>query len=195
MNRFITGLILTILAAGVYFTFTAARYDKVKQLKVENEAYARAVEESNQLLREREAINTAYNKIKADDRERLNKLLPDHIDNIRLIIDINSIVAQRGVLVKNIKVGGNSLTASADPKAPAGMMPNQQPVAQAVSSKYDSLTLSFNVTTSYSNFITILRDLERSLRILDITGISFTPTETGIYDFNVELKTYWLRQK
>ena len=59
---------------------------------------------------------------------------------------------------------------------------------------YGTLTLSFNVTASYTTFLAFMRDLERSLRILDISSIKFGASDTSqVYDYEVTIKTYWLK--
>lgn len=193
MNRNILPLVLIIVAVGIFFTFTVGQYDKVREVLAQNEQFSRTLEDSKELLKKRDQVINAYNSISESDRERLKKLLPDHIDNIRLIIDINGITSRRGVSIKNVRTGGAGATRGAAP-AQNSAAPSLQQQAPASLSKTDSMTLSFNVSTTYENFINILHDLEMSLRILDITKISFTPTDTNIYDFSVELKTYWLRQ-
>lgn len=198
MNRNFLPIVLIIVAIGIFFTFTTGQYDKVRTQMAENQQFSRTLDDSKELLKKRDQVINAYNSIAEVDRDRLKKLLPDHIDNIRLIIDINGITSRRGVSIKNVRTGGGSsskTTAASNVANVSGSpAPTLQQQAPASLSKYDALTMSFGVTTTYENFINILNDLELSLRILDITKISFTPTDTNVYDFSVELKTYWLRQ-
>ena len=58
---------------------------------------------------------------------------------------------------------------------------------------YESVILSFAVSGSYITFRSFLADLEQSLRLVDIVGLSFASNESGIYDFTVRIKTYWLK--
>lgn len=199
MNRNILPLVLIIVAIGIFFTFTVGQYDKVRAAMAENAQFSKTLEDSKELLKKRDQVINAYNSIAEVDRERLKKLLPDHIDNIRLIIDINGITSRRGVSIKNVRTGGGNSTKTTPATGGAASVsgspaPSIQQQAPASLSKYDALTMNFNVTTTYENFINILHDLELSLRILDITKISFAPTDSNVYDFSVELKTYWLRQ-
>ncbi|NDE67999.1 hypothetical protein EB052_00165, partial [bacterium] len=81
--------------------------------------------------------------------------------------------------------GSKSGGASTD-RSVAGGTPTGNP--------YNTMSLTFNVTGKYQDFLDFLRDLEKSLRILDTTKISLSANDTGTYDYGVELRTYWLRQ-
>jgi hypothetical protein len=41
----------------------------------------------------------------AEDVQKLERTLPDNVDNIRLIIDINNIAARHGLTLKNVALG------------------------------------------------------------------------------------------
>jgi len=116
--------------------------------------------------------------ISNDNQVRLERMLPSNIDNIRLIIEISQIAQGRNLVAKNITLGNTKNSNN---------LPGQ-PVSQ-----YGTLSLSFVVNSSYSNFLNFLQDLENNLRLVDITNITFNANDTGFYDFNVTLNTYWLQ--
>jgi hypothetical protein len=53
--------------------------------------------------------------------------------------------------------------------------------------------LTFTTVLSYKDFVSFLRDLETSLRLVDVVGLSFTSTKGDLYDFSVSIRTYWLK--
>lgn len=186
MNKNATALILIILAIGIYFTFTSNKLDELKEIRAVNSEYQQAINNAERLVKVRDSVLAAYNNISETDKDRLNKLVPDNVDNVRLIIDVkDDIAAAHGLSLKNIK------TSSPD-------MQQQQPTGTNTeagnTSKYGMVTLSFSVTTSYQIFMDFLKDLEASLRIMDISKLTVAINETGGYDFGVEVKTYWLKQ-
>src|SRR3989344_4755554 len=62
--------------------------------------------------------------------------------------------------------------------------------------RLDTVNISFSVMAPYQQFINLLRDLEANLRIMDVTHLSVSAgTNPNLYDFSVELQTYWLRQQ
>ena len=60
-------------------------------------------------------------------------------------------------------------------------------------SAYGSLGVSFTTSASYNTFLAFIRDLEKSLRIMDITAIQFGASDTQVYDYSVDIRTYWLK--
>jgi Tfp pilus assembly protein PilO len=189
MNRNITALILIVLAIGVYFTYTSGQIAVLKSIQAENSQYLSAIDNAKKLINLRDSVLNQYNAISDGDKARLNKLVPDNIDNVRLIIDISGIAARHGLTAAGIKT-------SADTNISAASTPSQSAPNQIVSGAggLSTVTVTFNVTTTYTNFITFLQDLERSLRILDVTSITLSASDTGTYTYGVTLNTYWLKQ-
>ncbi len=185
MNRNSTAIILTILAIGIYFTFTRGKLDELKAVRAVNAEYQTAIDNAARLTKVRDDVSKAYNNLSDEDKGRLDKIVPDNVDNVRLIIDVkDDIAARHGLFLKNIRTSSPTTQTGAT----AGSAINDS------SSKYGTVTLSFSVTTTYEKFLDFLRDIEASLRIMDVSKLSIATNSTGTYDFTLEIKTYWLRQ-
>lgn len=198
MNRFLIPGILIAISLGIFFTYTKTQYDKVKELRATNITYQEAIKDSEELIKKRDQVVLAYNSISEDDRARLERILPDHIDNVRLIIDIKSLLAKRGISIKNIKTSDTNAIVGKEEKIKkntAAKVVTDQPIEKKNDEGIKSATLSFSFKTSYENFIEVLKDLESSLRIIEISDITFAPSDDGQYEFNLELKTFWLSQE
>ena len=102
------------------------------------------------------------------------------------IIDIKGIGIQNGLLIRNLKTSASNSNIPEKPGVISTRSSN--------SDLYETMTVSFDVSASYEAFIGLLKSIESSLRILDISSISVSSNETNTYDFKVELKTYWLKQ-
>lgn len=193
MNKGVAPILLLILAVGLYFTFTKSKIDEIKSINKVNAGYEEALENVEKLIKVRDEVLKTYNSIDENDRKRLDKIVPNNIDNVRLIIDIKGIGEQHGLKLRNVKTSATN--ASSAIKA-INTDQNGAEVASFGSndSKYEVVTLSFEVSASYKSFVELLKSIESSLRVLDISKISVSANETNIYDYEVELKTYWLKQ-
>ena len=62
-------------------------------------------------------------------------------------------------------------------------------------SKIGVIRFSFSVSAKYEVFLEFLKQLEESLRIVDIRNIEITrsSSEGMIYDYQVTMDTYWLK--
>lgn len=190
MNKNITPLILIVLAIGIYFTFTREKIDELQSIRQVNAQYEQALENSEKLIKVRDAVKDSYNKISLDDQEKLEKILPDNVDNVRLIIDISGVAARHGIVMKNVKT--TTPKDASEPVVDQGMVPGVSD--GSTQSTYSTVTLSFDVSSNYQNFLNFLKDIEASLRIIEISKITIKSNDTGVYDYNVEIKTFWLKQ-
>jgi len=190
--NFILPIILIASSFAVFFGYVDPNYKggidqsgsdyskaDVVFLKSELAKYDDLLNSSTKIIAQRDILVAKKNTITEVDKAKLERLLPSNIDNIRLIIEISKIAEGRNLVAKNISVGDMTKTVS--------------DTIGADNTPYGTLSLKFTVNSSYDNFLNFLQDLENNLRLLDITDISFTATDSGFYDFTVSLNTYWLK--
>lgn len=196
MNRNVTATILIVLAIGIYFTVTENMWKGVKSVKAVNNQYISAIANAEKLIAVRDKVLKDWKNISEEDQEKLDKMIPNTVDNIRLIIDLNSVALRHGFSLRNIKAAVSSK------QSPAKVAPTDSSAGSAKaesniipSATLDTVTVSFGVTASYNDFQSFLQDLEADLRIMELTHLSITSNDTGTYDFGVEMQTYWLRQQ
>jgi len=194
MNRNSTAIILVILSIGIYFTFTSGQWAQAKAIKVVNDEYSKAIDNAIALIKIRDNLLAQYKQVSETDRINLDKMIPSTVDNIRLVIDLKDIGAKHGFALKNIKAVAPLTQQGTVPSAPRAVNTSQIGASDIVTPVLDNVTVSFTVTAPYLEFISFLQDLESNLRIMDITRLNVSAKENGVYDFGVELKTYWLRQ-
>ncbi len=184
----ITPIILIIISIGTFFMYTDPVYRgdavsygaaSIKNLQTEDEQYQKALNNTGAIKDKKQALETKKDSFSSDNLERLNKLLPDNIDNIKLIIDMTNIANQHNLTLKGARLDTN-----------AKIDPNK---LGADTSKYGTVGISFSVSATYEKFQDFLADLEKSLRLVEITDLSVSGNNTGLYDFSVGLKTYWLK--
>lgn len=198
MTRFIMPAILIAVAVTVFFLFTSPIYGQITQLRAQSASYDGALDNSKALENERDKLTAKYNSINPDSLARLVKLLPENIDNIRLILEIEKIASPYGMGLKDIKY---SATATNTPKvAQTGAL--QAGVAnQPPNKEYGVWDLEFSTTGTYNNFLNFTRDLENNLRIVDISSVQFSSevggslgaVSSGSYKYDFKIKTYWLK--
>jgi Tfp pilus assembly protein PilO len=186
MNRSLTAIVLIIIAIGLYFTVTKTILADASKINASNKEFEKALENVNVLLKKEDELNDKYKRLGQTERDRLEKMVPQKMDNIRLIIDLNNIAYKFGFVLKGIQATASTAntTAQVTPSQPGSI-----PVPTL-----ETVTVTFGVTAPYQQFITFLQELEKSLRILDISSLSVTSSDSGIYDWKVELKTYWLKK-
>ena len=186
MNRNITATILIVLAAGIYFTVTEGVINDAKAVQAVNNRYTSALNSAAELIKVRDQVQASYNNISQIDRDRLSKMLPGNVDNIRLAIDLNGIAMKHGITLSGVSAS------AASAKSPRPSIDSSGSNLNAPT--LDTVDVSFGVSAPYLEFISFMQDLEANLRVMDIVGFGMTSSDNGVYGFNVKIKTYWLRQ-
>ncbi|MCR4274965.1 MAG: type 4a pilus biogenesis protein PilO [Candidatus Campbellbacteria bacterium] len=181
--RFISSIIFIILSLAIFFGFTNGRYEKTKDVRLEIARFDDALQKASDLAVLRDSLKEKFNSFSQNDLHRLDTLLPNTIDTVRLIIDINGIARRHDLTVLNIVVDGAADTSSK--KTTIG--PQEKP--------YGTILVSFNITTSYDRFKSFLGDLENSLRLIDVDSVTLGEENpiTGMTTYAIRAKTYWLR--
>lgn len=194
MAKTIISILCFIGAGAIFFVYTQPTYDTVQAQNAEIAKYDEALQKATELQQLKQSLLSKYNTFNQTDIDRLQKLLPDHVDNVRLILDIDSLAAKHAMAVQNVVVSSNQAAQGA-----------QTAIGSVSSSKqkYDSLTIKFTTQGTYDTFRAFLADLQQSLRIVDLTSLTITRTAdnataigggtTPIYSFDISLKTYWLK--
>lgn len=175
-------LILVGASIGLFVVYTNPAYQEMKVLRAQVASYDEALNKSQELRTVRDGLLAKRNTFPTEAVAKLERVLPDNVDNIRLIIDINNIAARHGLTLTDValgEVGGKNGERSA--------------VAVGVSSDtVGSVEVGFSVSATYEGFLAFLMDIEHSLRIVDIEGLSFkTGSEVPVYSLTI--RTYWLR--
>lgn len=213
MLRIIIPIILIASAGGIFYFLTdpiinapraldpatQAVTGGIKALRTEKADLEKAIADIQSLKGRAQELEATYQTIGNDNIERLDVFLPDSVDDLQLIVDVNTIAEKSGMQVKDVKV---STDADKNSRASATrVVATSSPLTAKPT--VSTMNLSFAVTGTYSQLRAFLTDLTRSLRVLDISRLSFTtqtPSATsstsvvgGQYQYQVELSTYWLK--
>lgn len=179
--KWLLPVFFVIIAFGIFFGYVDGAYQDTKSLHAEVQNYDDALQKSKELQAIRDALLSRYNTFSSADLERLEKMLPDNIDNVRLVLELDSIAAQYGMRVSGVVINEEVTTNAEGTVGPSNEF-------------YDTVVLSFNVTGSYENFIAFLQDIESNLRVADITTLAFDgDSSEAVYTYSLGIRTYWLR--
>lgn len=193
MFKYFLPVSLIGVAVAGFFIFTDPFYADVLSNKDQIASYNEALDNSKALEAQRDKLTQKYNSFSTDDLSKLQKLLPDNVDNIRLILEIEKIAAPYGMVLKDVKYDTTSTT--------AGAQPAKTTVISSSNKDYGAWNLEFSTQGTYNNFISFLKDLESNLRIVDISSIQFSsnassglnPSTSNSYKYDFKIRTYWLK--
>ena len=196
-------IILVGIVISLFFMFTNPFLNDIGILKISAASYNEALNNSKALENERDKLTAKYNAINPDNLTKIQKLLPDNVDNIRLILEIEQIALPYGMVLKDVKYNATPTTNNTTGAGVAGaVIAGGVASVKQASTDYGIFDLEFSTSGTYDNFINFTKDLESNLRIVDISSIAFSSnTSTNantkiiseVYNYDFKIKTYYLK--
>lgn len=184
-------VLLILLAVGLFLGYVNPTYTgSITTLSREIHDYDRALASAKQFKEKEVQLTAERNAISPEALSRLQAYLPDSVDNVQLILDLNSLAARSGVSLSNFEIEDSrpvSADASGGAIAESGALPLEQ------LGPTDSLRLSVTARGTYDSFRTFLGAIEGSLRPLDVVDLEVKDSTTGVYSYSVTFRLYWLR--
>ena len=182
MTGLITPILLVALSVGAFMWYIDPTYTEVRALQVDVAKHDEALGKANELRELHGALEDKRNGIDDAQVDRLLKLLPNNLDSVRLVLDLDAIAIKYGMRLANLTIQ----------ERPDDVLPVGE-IGAADSRSYNAINIGFIVKGSYGNIRSFIRALEASLRLVDVESISFGAEADGVYNFKIHLKTYWLK--
>ena len=189
--KFITPIIFIGIAIALFFFVANPYWSEIKGLRADVSAYNTALTNSTQLQKTRDDLVAQFNAISPENKDRLSRFLPNTVDNIELILEIQQMANNDGVVLKNITFQPPVKEA---PATPSTLSPTEN-------LPYGIFDLEFKAQAKYAVMMAFLKDIEQNLRIVDISAISVSvpppnkdiTIDPNVYDYDIKIKTYWLK--
>ncbi len=174
-----------VLAIVIFFGYVSPTWSgSIAQTRAAIEHNERALAAASQYTEQQNHLASARDAIDPTGLMRLQTFLPDSVDNVGLILDLNALAARSGLSLSKVDVAPTAAPTSST----AG-------TAQGAASKgpVSSVDMTLSAVGSYSALQKFLQGVERSARLLDIRELSVKGSETGVYTYQMKLRLYWLR--
>ena len=187
MTSRIVPILFILIAVGLFFGYINPTYTgKIAELDAEINGYENALaaadrfaEKESELLLQREGIPT-------EGIARIEAFLPDGVDNVQLILDLNSLASRSGLQLSDFDVASSE---EGETESPRG----QDQLSLQSDGPSESLDISVSAVGTYASFKSFLEGVEWSLRPLDLVELTVQDSQTGVYNYDMTFRIYWLR--
>lgn len=179
MFKVLRPILSILIAIVIVYAFVRPMYTEIQVLQLESVQYEDALEEAGNFNRLLDSLIAEKNSFSASELERINMLVPNEIDEVQALVDIEALAEN-----SNLEFGQTEHT-TADGEINSG---NSEGSTMPVEAEMRSIT--FNVLGDYEDFKTFLAGLERSLVLMEVTHISFGVEEEGITTYNVTVRLF-----
>jgi dsDNA-binding SOS-regulon protein len=190
--KILFNILLIGAAVGIFFMpkyGISAKYSDIKIVNIEVEEYDKANDSAKKLTEKRDELTNTFNSFSDSQKARLVTFLPDNIDPIRFILEMEGVGKKLGMPIKNARYSQTKVLSNPDQKL------------SDTESTHGVFTFEFSTEGSYDNFIRLLGQLESSLRLIDVTNITISSAAVAntqnapadFFTYQVKLQTYWLK--
>ena len=190
MARNAFGVILILLSVLVSVFWSYPMWNDISEEIAKKEKIQSTLDLVNSLAKKRDEIQAQYNSLSSDDTAKLNEFFPKNQEPGLLILNIDKLASSNGMLLKKID-------------ASEGVKNTQQRQArqgETVEEKFSDFPFQISVSGSYSSFLSFMKALEKSRRLIDIDRLTFDSGSVGadgkiiksdFYEYSISAHTYW----
>lgn len=175
--RSITSILLFLGGIALIFWTAKPLWQEISSLQQERNVVSGTLSDLKNLENVRDDLLSKYNSIAKSDLEKLNQILPQSSDTGGALVSLERIAQDRGIRLKKVEFKTD--------------VDNKVKVIQSPNSMFNTLDLSFIISSSYDLFKSFLDAIERNSRIIDITNISFSVGQTNLFEFIVQADVYY----
>lgn len=190
MSKVITPVLLLIVAIGLFFTYSKPAYKNLQDFQAQESEIDDAILEADKLVTRYESLRKDKTSIKEIDLKNLSLMLPDNIDIVGLILDIDRMTSNHNVEISSFLIPYIS---------PASSKNQAVNTTQSENDYIGSAIITVSVEGTYFDFKNFLFELEKSMTLFDVTSLkikvnniknSSSGTDEKL-SFTTDLKIYW----
>ena len=164
-------------AAVIFFTWTQPIFTEIKSLYDKESTLNSTLANFTKFQAQEKNILDKYNSINKDDLTKLNKLLPSMANAVDLVVEVESMAKNSGLIIKDINVKKPEET--------------QKSSFGEKKSGVGNILITMKIVGPYKSFVSFLENLEKNLRLTEVERISFIAGDADSYEYNIVADTYW----
>jgi len=163
MSRFTFAIILSLTAIALFVFGVLPAWSEVSAVRLDVRKLIRVSDELQAIAKTRDELTEQYNVIPQGDLVRLSAVLPQGLASAQFLRDMEALTARHSMFLKNLDF-------IKQPASGPASVQIQLPAQRL----YAPVSVSFSIRGSYESFRAFLVDLEKMIRITDISSIAFT---------------------
>ncbi len=180
MRQIIVAVIFIRAAIGVFWGWTMPMLGQMQALQKDIADLNSVMSRFYDLRQIKNDLTTTYNSISSKDYAQLNQIAPHSIQEGDLIVEFENLAATNGMVLKRIDI------------KPAAK--EEKSVKLATRDSADGISLNLVIDGTYGSLKAFLRQVEDSLRVVDVKTLSFVAGDKDFYEFNITAEAYFQKQ-
>ena len=182
-------LLILIIALPGYFLVIKPEYAAYAENKQLSAQYQQELDAAIKQLKSYRQTIIAYQSVSSLEEDKINQILPDHMDEASLYVNLESLVKAAGLDLDSIVI--NPVDTTTKKKSLSQKEQEIEPTQAALSDRIGLVSIDINTSdASYAKMKAFLASLEDNLRLIDIDNFNFNAIDG---DLGLVLKTYYLK--
>ena len=177
-------IIITIISVATFVLVVQPQYNEIQTMRAQETELEDVLDNARKLQSLRDGLLDKRKEIATSDIRRLEKLIPESADNVKLILEFEQIADRYDITIE-------AASATKEEDADGNQIQN----FDIETKDYGIITLDFTINGGYSELISFLKDVEKNLRITDIRSLTISPSDgfDANYTYGLTIDTYWLK--
>ncbi|MFT5037262.1 MAG: hypothetical protein ACI9VM_000841 [Candidatus Azotimanducaceae bacterium] len=187
-HRSIIQIVLIIISVVIIITYIKPTFTLMQETQGETDEYQTAIANAESYRTELSALLARVEGFDDDNRKVLERYVPDALDIVAIMRDIETIVQNNKMVLTAVSAGDIGAKDIGKINAVQGQQSKDSQVIQNAGLQFQQFSVS--VTGTYIQFKLLLKDFEINAYPLEIMNIEFSPGEGSLYTFSLGLETY-----
>jgi Tfp pilus assembly protein PilO len=158
----LTPFIIVALCFGMYFLYISPLWTEVSDLQSKKTNYDNVLSKIDELKAERDGALNAYASISPDDLAKLEKIVPQSFDSVKFLNDMGVASSRYGLSMDTFDSN-------------ASRVEEERTVNSQPNGGFKTNSVNIRVMGTLPQFINFLKELESSLKIIDVTTLNIVP--------------------
>ena len=161
-------------------------YTEVQAVREETKGYEEAIAKATELNTTLATLISKKNSFSLLETERLEALVPDEIDGVRALVDLEQLATRNGLLFDRVSINleGEGQEGGAETEA------TDSEAITELENGLLALDVTFSVIGNYTQFKSFLQDIEKSLVLMDVSELAFQTSTGELTNYNVTVRLY-----
>lgn len=185
MMRTITPVFSIIIALVVFFSVSKPMFTEIDDIKAQTAQFQEAVDSAQSRNQKLEELINKKQGHDSRDLEYLDALVPQDVDEVKMLVDLKEMAEKHNMLIGNIGVeGGGTGSPASDASSE---------VSGAISyNSFSTADITFGLIGTYEQFKSFLADMERSLVLMEVINITFASGEGDLQQYDLTIRAFGL---
>ncbi len=182
-------ILIDVIVIGVLvFLLILPSYKNMEDINEKIISSREALEEKQETSSSLKKMREEYQQVE-DDVEKINMVLPQGKEISSLLVQLEAMALDAGLFCESV----NPISTGEESGSATEAVGEEETKEITF---YKPLSVSVELSGSYKSFKKYLSDIEKNIRIIDITSITISKAdskegEENLLDFDLELKTYY----